>query len=108
MLLAIMNVLVFLLPLYQIWLDLREPFSAGLVKAAESYRNISRRLKSYRNVSRRLRSRFRAADPGVQDPPEVAGCQQARCEGAVPSARAPRFALALQLQMVTSLINSSR
>ena len=98
MLLAIMNVLVFLLPLYQIWLDLRKPFSAGLVKAAESYRNVRRRLSS----------RFRAADPAAQDPPDVAGCEQARCEGAVPRARAPRFALALQIQMVMSLINSSR
>jgi hypothetical protein len=82
-LLAIMNVLVFSLPLYQIWLDLREPFSAALVKAAESYRN----------VRRRLRSRSGAADPAAQDPPEVAGSEQARCEGDVPRARVPRFAL---------------
>ena len=60
-----MNVLVLLLPFYQLWVDLREPLNSVRVKAAESFRNIRQRLGS----------RSGARDLAAKDPPKVGDCE---------------------------------
>ncbi len=64
-LLAIMNILVLVLPLYELWLDLRKPLNTVRVKAAESFRNIRQRLGS----------RSGARDLTAEDPPKVGDCE---------------------------------
>jgi hypothetical protein len=61
-----MNVLVLLLPFYQLWVDLREPLNSVRVKAAESFRNVRQRLLSRSGAPEHL---------AAQDPPEVHGCE---------------------------------
>ncbi len=83
MLLAIMNVLVFVLPLYQLWCDFREPFNNVYAKAAGSFRNAREKL------SNRFGSRAPAA-PAAEHPPEMDGSEQASSHactatGGVPS-----------------------
>ncbi len=69
MLLAVMSVLVFVLPLYQIWLGLRNPRKVALAKAAQSFRDIRQRFSS---------SSSRPAVPAGPDVPEAGGREQAR------------------------------
>ena len=71
MLLAVMSVLVFVLPLYQLLLGLRNPVKAVSAKAAQSFRDIRRRLRGGSG----------AAIPAGPDVPEAGGREQARLHG---------------------------
>lgn len=71
MLLAVMSVLVFLLPFYQLWLGLRNPVNIARAKAAQSFRDIQQRL----------RGRSGAAIPAGPDLPEAGRREQARLHG---------------------------
>ena len=83
-LLAIMNVLVFVLPLYQLWRDFRDPFHAVRAKAAQSFRNVSQRLRS------RFSTRLGAPDLEIaQEPAEVDYYEQASSYGQLCAAGVP-------------------
>ena len=71
MLLAVMSVLVFVLPLYQLWLGLRNPVKTVRAKAAQSFRDIQKRFSV----------RSRAAIPAGPDLPEAGRREQARLHG---------------------------
>jgi hypothetical protein len=70
-LLAVMSVLVFVLPFYQLWLGLRNPVNIARAKAAQSFRDIRQRL----------RGRSGAAIPAGPDLPEAGRREQARLHG---------------------------
>jgi hypothetical protein len=65
-----MNILVFALPLYQLWIDLREPLDSVRVKVAQSFHS----------VRQRLHGSFRAQNlhAAARDPPQSDRCDQAR------------------------------
>ena len=79
MLLAVMSVLVVVLPFYQLGLGLRNPVNIARAKAAQSFRDIRKRL----------RGRSGAAIPAGPDGPEAGRLEQARLHG-----RAGKFRLA--------------
>ncbi len=81
MLLAIMNILVLVLPLYQLLLDVRKPLNTVRVKAAESFRNIRQRLGS----------RSGARDLTAKDPPKVGDCELVSTPGKLRVACSPTF-----------------
>jgi hypothetical protein len=70
-LLAVMSVLVFVLPLYQLWLGLRNPVNIARAKATQSFRDIRKRLSDRSGVSM----------PAGPDLPEAGGREQARLQG---------------------------
>ena len=71
MLLAVMSVLVFVLPLYQLGLGLRSPVNTVRAKA----------IQSFRDARQRLRGRSGTAIPAGPDLPEAGRREQARLHG---------------------------